>query len=198
MATKSKVSADERFENQDFDLFKALEALDKKDYGFYNRLSEEQRKKFVPYMMVHWMSAVKSNGVLGGYYVMSTNEMANKHLFDERVQQHPELQWLMLCASSPGVGKQFHQWIPHLNAKYAELRADANKKDVSDYFTKVYPKMSRDAITDISEGYVAGQRHQRRLAEIYPDMKLQDIELLAQLTTQQELDDYDRDSGKSV
>ena len=112
MATKTPV--DEKFENVDFDLFEALSSMDKKDYGYYDRLTEEQQKKFVHYMMMHWMSAIKSSGELGAYYLMNTDYTANKYFFNEYVQKHPKLQWLMLCASSPGMGKQFHQWIPHL------------------------------------------------------------------------------------
>ena len=56
---KEKVSQDEKFENQDFDLFEALAAIDKKDYHWFDNLSEAQQKKFVPYMMLHWVSAVK-------------------------------------------------------------------------------------------------------------------------------------------
>ena len=196
--TKVSVPKDEQLENTDFDLFKAIEAIDRKDYGYYARLTQEQQKKFVPYMMLHWISAVKAKTPVAAYYLMSVNQVANRHMFNERVQKHPELQWLMLCASSPGIGKQFHQWIPHLNAKYAELRADATKKDVGDYFAKVYPKMSKDTLADITDGYVSNQRHMRRLAELYPDMKLDDLELLAQLTPTEEIDKYDRDSGKSM
>lgn len=36
---KEKLSADEKFTKQDFDLFEALTAIDKKDYAYYDRLS---------------------------------------------------------------------------------------------------------------------------------------------------------------
>jgi hypothetical protein len=65
MATKAPV--DEKFQNIDFDLFEALSALDRKDYGYLDRLTEEQQKKFVPYMMTHWMSAVKGGSDIQGY-----------------------------------------------------------------------------------------------------------------------------------
>jgi hypothetical protein len=58
---KEKVATDEKFDKQDFDLFEALSALDKKDYGYYDRLTTEQQKKFVPFMMLHWMSAIKGS-----------------------------------------------------------------------------------------------------------------------------------------
>jgi hypothetical protein len=119
---KEKVAVDEKLEQQDFDLFEAITAIDKKDYGYYDRLTPEQQKKFVPFMMLHWISAIKGNEGLSRYYVMSTNEYANKYLFNENVMKHPKLQWLMLCASSPGLGKQFHPWIPQIKEKVSLLK----------------------------------------------------------------------------
>ena len=49
MATKTPI--DEKFEKQDFNLFDALLALDKKDYVYIDKLNAEQQKKFVPYIM---------------------------------------------------------------------------------------------------------------------------------------------------
>jgi hypothetical protein len=139
MATKKPATPqDEKLERQDFDLFKAIDAIDAKNYDWYSLLTEEQKKKFVPYMMTHWVSAIKAKGMLGAYYVMSVDANANKYLFNEVIQGHPELQWLMLCASSPGMGKQFHQWIPHLNVKYSKLKEKITKKEVVDYLSKVH------------------------------------------------------------
>ena len=59
MATKNSTPKDEKFEKTDIDLFDVLAAMDKKDYGYYDKLTEEQKKKFVPYMMVLWMSCIK-------------------------------------------------------------------------------------------------------------------------------------------
>ena len=132
MATKKAIPKDEKFEKQDFDLFKVLESLDRKDYSLYDTLSEEQQKKFVPYMMAHWMSQVKDKGGIQGYYVMSVNYHANQHLFNEYVMKHPKLQWLMLCASSPGIGKQFHQWVPHLSDKIGKFKEQAKNKEIKD------------------------------------------------------------------
>ena len=111
MATKKKTKTDEKFEKQDLNLFEALAALDKKDYDYYDKLTEEQKKKFVPYMMTLWMSSIKGNANLQGYYVRNTEYTANKHLFDEHVQKHPKLQWLMATTVSPGLGTFRHQWI---------------------------------------------------------------------------------------
>ena len=196
MATrKPPVPQDEKLESQDFDLFKALDAIDRKDYGWWDTLTEDQQRKFVPYMMLHWTSDVKASGMLGAYYVMSTDANANKHMFNENVQRHPKLQWLMLCAASPGMGKQFHQWIPHLNPKLGEFKTEANKKEVKEYFTKVFTGASTDDIDDAASQYVTEQRHKVRLARMFPEMKIMDIEELAKHVTQQDIDDYERECG---
>ena len=135
---KEKVSADEKFESQDFDLFKAIEAIDRKDYSYYDKLSPEQQKKFVPFMMLHWVSAVKGNEGVSRYYVMSVEAHANKYMFNEFVQKHPKLQWLLLCAAAPGLGKQFHQWIPHIKDRVSKLRESPKQKEVKEYFKKIY------------------------------------------------------------
>jgi hypothetical protein len=196
MATKKPATPkDEKLEKQDFDLFEALAAMDRKDYHYLDKMTDEQQKKFVPYMMTHWMSAIKGNGEVQGYYVMSTEYAANKHLFNEYVQKHPKLQWQMLCASSPGIGKQFHQWIPHLSAKVATLKETPKVKDVRDYYTKIYPKANPDDIAAISEAFVTEHKKKVYLATIYPDLKLPDIELLAQLVTDDDIKQYEKDRG---
>ena len=192
---KEKVSADEKFENQDFDLFKALDALDKKDYGYLDRLTEEQQKKFVPYMMTHWMSAIKASGELGAYYVMSTECAANKHLFNEYVQKHPKLQWMMLCAASPGMGKQFHQWIPHMSGKVASLKEPAKAKEVKEYYSKIYKGASTNDLAAITEAFIDDNKKKCYLAQIYPHLKLSDIELLSQLITHADIEKYERSRG---
>ncbi len=52
---RAKTPTDEKFEKQDFNLFEAIAAIDKKDYGYYDRLTPEQQRKFVPFMMLHWI-----------------------------------------------------------------------------------------------------------------------------------------------
>lgn len=195
MATKKQTPKDEKFEKQDFDLFEALAALDKKDYSYIDRLTEEQQKKFVPFMMTHWMSAVKASGDVQGYYVMSVEYNANKHLFDEYVQKHPKLQWLMLCASSPGLGKQFHQWIPHLSSKITTLKESPKEKEMRDYYAKIYSKASEAHLYAIGEAFVTEHKKKVYLANVYPDLKQSDIEVLAQLVTDEDIRQYEKDRG---
>jgi len=192
---KEKVAVDEKLEQQDFDLFEAITAIDKKDYGYYDRLTPEQQKKFVPFMMLHWISAIKGNEGLSRYYVMSTNEYANKYLFNENVMKHPKLQWLMLCSASPGMGKQFHQWIPHIKERVSKLREPAKTKDIKEYFKKIYPKTSDTDLSDFAEAFVDNHKKKMYLANRFPNLKYDEIELLSDIVTDEDIKQYEKDSG---
>jgi hypothetical protein len=195
MATKKNIPVDEQLEKQDFPLFQALEALDKKDYGYYDRLSPEQQKKFTPFMLVRYLSYLKGSGEVAGYYAMSTNYHANKYIFNEYVQKHPKLQWLMLCASSPGLGKQFHPWIPQIKEKVSLLKEQAVLKDVKEYYKKIYPKVNDEDIAEVSKAFVVEQKKKFYLASVYPNMKISDIEVLSQTVTDEQIEEYERDRG---
>lgn len=192
---KTTTPKDEQLEKQDFDVFEAIAAIDKKDYGYYDRLSDEQKKKFTPYMLILWASNVKGNRDLQNYYVQSVNHYANKYYLDENITKHPKLQWLMLCASSPGMGKQFHQWIPQIKEKVSKLKEQAKHKDIKDYYKKVYPKTEDDVINEIATLFVNQQHKKYRVGSIYPNMKLQDIEVLSDFVTETELADYEDQLG---
>lgn len=195
MATKKSVPADEKFDNIDFNLFEAITALDKKDYGYYDRLTPEQKKKFTPYMMIHWMSTVKANGMLQSYYLQSTNLNANVHMLDGTISNHPKLQWLMLCAASPGMGKQFHQWIPHLSNKVSQLKEVPKEKDVSEYYEKIYPKADPVDRGVLASVFVQSQKTKVNLAKKFPHLKIEDIETLSLIVTDEDIEQYEKDSG---
>lgn len=192
---KEKLSADEKFDKQDFELFEALNAIDRKDYSYYDRLTPEQQRKFVPFMMLHWISAVKGNRDIQSYYLQSTEYHANMHMFNENVQKNPKLQWLMLCAASPGIGKQYHQWIPHIRDRVSKLKELPKTKEIKDYFKKIYPKSSDSDLSAISEAFVDSQRKKMYLASKYPELKFDEIELLSELITDQDIEEYEKSLG---
>ena len=196
MATKkAPVPKDEQLEKQDFPLFDALAALDRKDYGYYDKLSEAQQQKFVPFMLIKYMSYLKGSSEIAGYYLRSTDYHANKYFFNENIMKNPKLQWLMLCASIPGLGKQFHPWMPQIKERVSGLKENAVLKDIKDYYTKIYPKTDSETITEISTIFVQEQRKKVYLAELYPTLKITDIEVLSQMVTDEEIEQYERDRG---
>jgi hypothetical protein len=135
-----------------------MRVFDRKDRGFYDNLTEEERKKFSNYLMIRWGSSVEGSRELQEFYVISTNERLNKHFFN--VSRHPKLQWLMATSVSPGMGVHRHSWI---SPKKKESGLSAKKK---------------------------------RLQEIYPTYKDDELDVMAAIVSNKELDEYDRAAGK--
>lgn len=193
--SKKSIQSDEKLSHVDFDLWEAIDAVDRKDYGYWRRLTVEQQRKFVPYMMIMWISSVQSKTTVEQYYLLASNQNANLHLFNERIVNHPELQWLMLCTVSPGIGKQKHTWIPHLSSKYAQLQEKLKAKDIQEYLKKTKAALSQENRDTISYQWSQSQNHKFQLSKIYPTMKLEDIDLLAELVTPEMIKEYERQSG---
>ena len=101
----------------------------------------------------------------------------------------------MLCASSPGLGKQFHQWIPSISSKVSLLHEDANVADIKKYYTKIYPRADSESVSEISKEFVKEQKKKRYLSQVYPNLKITDIEILSQLVTDEEINQYEADRG---
>ena len=199
MAKKAQVAVDEKLESQDIDLFETLAAIDKKDYAYFDRLSTEQKKKIVPFMLVQWASAVKGSKEMQSYYLQSVEYHANKYLLDYMIaskeHDHAKLQWLMLCAASPGVGKQFHQYIPKIRDKVSFLLESPTKKEIKEYFKKIYPKCNDNDLSLVSETYVDNHARRTYLADKFPCMKFDDIELLSDLITDEDINKTEQDYG---
>ena len=190
---KAKTPSDEKFTNVDFNLFEALEAMDRKDYGYYDRLTIEQQSKFSGYMMLLWASYVK-----GAHQVASlkrVNRIANLYFFDDAVRSDKKLQWLILCAASIGKGKQYREFLPNLNVKVVRLQKKAELDEVKKYFSKVHPNVDQELIDEISKLYTQQQHRKWYIAEKYPHLKYDEIELLNELLTDEEIQNYERDSG---
>lgn len=114
------------------DLFRqVLPALHRGDKEFYNNLSEEERKGLSPFVLMRWLSLVKSN-VDAPYYIFMVNELVNQNFWE--LSKHPELQWKLLTACVLG-GSPKHQWIP-LNRKPQTTK-------VEDVFLEMNPTLNR-------------------------------------------------------
>lgn len=190
---KAKTPIDEKFEKQEFDLFEALAAIDNKDYGYYDNLSIEQQRKFNPYMLLIWMSNVKGRDQ--NLALKQTNRVANNNMFAEKMQDNPKLQWLTLCAASLGKGKQFREYLPTLSKPVVEYRRTATLEEVKKYFTKLHPKVDVELINEISKLYIEQQKRKCYLAEKFPTMKIVDLNVLNELITDEEIQEYEKNSG---
>ena len=192
---KAKTPSDEKLDKIDFDLFEALTAVDRKDYGYYDRLTDEQRQKFSPYMLVVFLSSVTGKMELQQYHLLSTNEFANKYVFNDQIQDHPKLQWLMLCAAGLGKGKQFHSYITSIKESITSLKEKANIKDIKEYYKKANKNISDHDLEEFSRIFTLVQNKKFELNKRFPDLKLEDIDTLSQLVSDKDIDTYDKDCG---
>ena len=124
----------------DLPLNTVLSALDQKDMKFWDRCTTEQQKKIAPFLLNRYMSLVKGNQELAAYYLMATNQRVNTDYFV--LSKHPKLVWQLLCTVSPGMGKQFHQWVGH------KKKGTSSKglSDIRKQLSVIYPNMKEDEL----------------------------------------------------
>jgi len=115
-----------------------MAAYDRKDRDYYDKFTDEQKKKFSTYLMLRYGASVSGNADLQSYYLMATNKFVNKHFFD--LNNHTKLQWLMCTTVSPNMGKQFHYWLA---AKKKEGKSTNKERKV---VSELYPNMKSDEI----------------------------------------------------
>ena len=118
-----------------------MRQFDRKNREFYDELTEEERKKFSPYLMIRWGSAIEGHRELQEYYVIATNERLNKHFFSVNTSRHKKLQWLLATTVSPDMGTPRHFWI----APRKKDAADSAKKKL---LTELFPDL-RDSEIDV-------------------------------------------------
>ena len=134
--------------------------FDLKNREFFDELTDEEKKKFSPFLMIRYGSSVSGGRDLQEFYLIATNERLNKKFFAVNTAQHKKLQWLMATTVSPGLGNFRHNWIA---PKKKEPGAGSMRK---------------------------------QLADLFPHLKDDEIDLLAQITTKKELDIYLRELGQ--
>ncbi len=116
-----------------------MRQFDRKSRSFYDELTEEERKKFSPYLMIRWGSSVEGSRDLQEFYVIATNERLNKHFFAVNTTAHKKLQWLLATTVSPDMGTPRHTWIA---PKKKEAGASAKRKALQE----IYPSYKNDEI----------------------------------------------------
>jgi len=97
------------YDDPEISIFQLLKSIDLKEYDYYEKLNEEQKKKIACYVLFRWAACVEGNNDISKYYTISANSFINENFFD--LGKHPKLQWLLICAGSPNVGAQKHYWL---------------------------------------------------------------------------------------
>jgi len=110
--------------------------LDIKNRGFYDELTDDEKKKFTTYLMLRYAASVEGSADLQEWYLRATNDKVNQHFFD--LGRHPKLQWLLCTSVSPGMGRQRHYW------QASKKREGANNSKNVKFISKIYPYMKQD------------------------------------------------------
>ena len=118
--------------------------FDSKNRQFFDELTDEERKKFSPFLMIRYGSSVSGNRDLQEFYLIATNERLNKKFFAVNTAQHKKLQWLMATTVSPGLGNFRHNWIA---PKKKEPGAGSMRKQLMELF----PHLKDDEIDLLSQ-----------------------------------------------
>ena len=116
-----------------------MRQFDRKNRHFYDELDDNEKKKFSPYLMIRWGSAVEGSRELQEFYVIATNERLNKHFFNINSTAHKKLQWLIATSVSPDVGTPRHVWIPPKK----KVAGDSAKRKA---LQEIYPTYKDDEI----------------------------------------------------
>lgn len=99
-----------------------LQALDRRDLGYYERLTDEERKAYSPFVLMRYMSSTGPQSNMQSYAVLATNDLVNIGFFN--LGKHPELQHKLMCLAGLG-RKQYRPYVGANNAKTKTKAVDA-------------------------------------------------------------------------
>lgn len=112
MATKKTKTKpqDSAPKERKLDLFReVLPAISQRNLGFYEGLSEEQKKEFSPWLVQRWCTGIENNPDWQAYSIQAVNERTNINM-GALTKEHKELLWMLLA--STGVRKTFRHVFP--------------------------------------------------------------------------------------
>jgi len=124
--------------NDPLNIQNEMRALDLKQRDWYDQLEPELQRKFSPYLMIRWGSAVQGSSELQEYYLRSTNVRLNRHFFSINSARHRKLLWLMASSISPDMGTHRHVWI-------ASKKRESNSQ-ISKLIREMWPNLRDDEV----------------------------------------------------
>lgn len=119
------------------DIKRELKAVDTKDYGFYNSLTDEEKKAFSPFILMRYTANVQGKDRdIQEWFVETTNERVNKNHWDLS-KHHKELLWMLFASTGAGVSC-YHPYLA------AGKKAKTNK--IEKLLAEIYPARKLDEI----------------------------------------------------
>ena len=101
------------------DIKAMMRAVDSRNKTWYDRLSDEDKKLYSPYMSMKWTAAVEhKERAIQEFYIEEVNENVNKHLWTLS-KNHKSLLW-RLTAMCGSTFHMFHKWFYPKKKKTSE------------------------------------------------------------------------------
>lgn len=97
------------------DIKRELNGVDRKVYDFYDKLSDQEKKEFSPYVLMRYVSNVQGDRDIQEWFVEMTNELVNKNHWDLS-KNHKALLWKLFAACGAGI----NCYHPYLKASSKE------------------------------------------------------------------------------
>jgi len=114
-----------------------LGAMDRRQVDWFDKLDEDQKKEFEPWMAMRFCSSADGSQGIKEHYLLCTNDFVNKNFGAISLKEHKELHWLSL--RTVGIGKSvIHPFIK------PPKRAPKNK--LQTWLTEQFPHLSNDEI----------------------------------------------------
>lgn len=98
--------------NYSIDIFKILNAIDKKNLKFFDSLDEKEYKDLQPYVLMKWLS-----GIDNASQIYLINEIINPYVF--KLQKHKELLIKLLTVVTNGKINRYKWLKQKSSSKYA-------------------------------------------------------------------------------
>lgn len=146
------------------DLTSVLQSLDRQDFGYYERLTEEERKGYVPLVLMRYMSSLADQNRNAGYAVIATNDLVNIGFWN--LSKHPELQHKLLCLAGIG-GKQYRPWL-------ASKRSKRTGK-IDEWLSEIFPHLNGDEIDLLKASHDAKSWTEFVKSSGIPDSKVKEL-----------------------
>jgi hypothetical protein len=118
------------------DIKRELNAVDLKNYNFYDNLTDEEKKAFSPYILMRYTANVQGDRDTQEWFLEMTNEMVNKNHWTLS-KNHKPLLWKLFA----GVGTGATAFHPYLAAGKKEKAVKIEK-----LLAELYPAMKMDEI----------------------------------------------------
>lgn len=112
MATsKTKAAAKPKAESTavKLDIKRELNAVDQKNYNFYDELTDGEKKVFSPFILMRYTANTSGDREIQEWFIERTNEFVNKDYLSLS-KDHKALQWKLYAAI--GIGTNcYHQYM---------------------------------------------------------------------------------------